>query len=392
MKMATRLVNFDPCPGDCHRPVATPIYQTATFEQESSVEFGRYDYSRSGNPTRSVLEEQMARLENGARAFCFASGLAAISAVTRLLHSGDEIVAGDDLYGGTYRLFSNILKRTGISVHYADTSNLEQFRRQLRPQTRLIHVESPTNPLLHIVDLPTLAEIAHEHGALLSVDNSLMSSYLQKPLDHGADFAIHSGTKFLCGHSDVTAGVVVVKDAKLAQEIYFVQNGEGAVLGPFDSYLLLRGLKTLAIRLDRQQANACRIARFLSEHELVLRVHYPGLEEHPDAQVHAHQATGPGAILSFETGSLEVSRRIVEATRLFAITVSFGSVNSSISLPTRMSHASIPQQLQGSLRLPEDLVRVSVGIEDADDLIEDLAHALSAAKQSSSHPEAVVMK
>jgi cystathionine beta-lyase len=379
MRFQTQLVSFDPCPRDPYRPVATPIYQTATFEQESALAFGPYDYSRSGNPTRTVLEEQLARLENGTRAFCFASGLAAITAVARLLRSGDEILAGDDLYGGTYRLFSKILPRSDVRVRYAPVSDLDVFRRQIGPRTRLIHVESPTNPLLRVIDLVALGHLAHQHGCLLCVDNSLMSPYLQSPLDLGADIVVHSATKFLCGHSDVTAGVVVVKDEGLAREIYFIQNGEGAVLGPFDSYLLLRGLKTLGLRLDRQQASACTIAGFLADHPLVLRIHYPGLEAHPENELHGRQARGPGAVLSFETGSSAISQRIVEGTRLFGVTVSFGSVNSSISMPAHMSHASIPVEVRAARSLPEDLVRISVGIEDAEDLIEDLTQAFERA-------------
>lgn len=379
MRFETKLVSFDPCPEDPHRPVATPIYQTATFEQASAEAFGRYDYSRSGNPTRTVLGDQLARLEGGTRGFCFASGLAAITAVARLLRCGDEILAGNDLYGGTYRLFSKILYRSGIRVRYVSGDDAGAFQHALGPRTRLVHLETPTNPLLRVVDLAPLAEVAHRGGAILCVDNSLMSPYLQNPLAHGADVVVHSATKFLCGHSDVTAGVVVVRDAALAREIQFVQNGEGTALGPFDAYLLLRGLKTLAIRMDRQQQTAGRLARFLAGHPLVTRVHHPGLDAHPGRAVHARQARGAGAVLSFETGSRALSRRVVEGARLFGVTVSFGSVNSSISLPARMSHASIPPEVRAARQLPEDLIRVSVGIEDADDLIDDLSAALEQA-------------
>jgi cystathionine beta-lyase len=382
LKPPTRIVNFDACPGDPHRPVATPIYQTATFEQESATEFGAYDYSRSGNPTRTVLEQQLARMENAQRAFCFASGLAAIAAVTRLLQPGDEIVAGDDLYGGTCRLFSKILPHSGISVRYVPDSTLEGFQYAIGPNTRIIYVETPTNPLLRIIDIAALAKIAHAHGILLCVDNSLLSPYLQNPLDLGADIVVHSATKFLCGHSDVTAGVVAVNSPDLADRIYFIQNGEGAVLGPFDSFLLLRGLKTLAIRLDRQQQNAQRIAEFLEQHPLVRRVCYPGLDSHPDRDIHNRQARGFGSVFSFETRSFELSRQVVEAARIFNITVSFGSINSSLSLPSRMSHASVPEELRKKQSVPTDLVRVSVGIEDAEDLITDLEQAFVAASQT----------
>lgn len=377
MKFETRLLNFEAAPGDRCKPVATPIYQTATFRQEGAVEFGDYDYSRSGNPTRAVLESQIAELEGGQRAFCFASGMAAITAVTRLLRPGDEIVACDDLYGGTFRLFSRILKGRGIETHYVDFD--QDIEAAVTPRTRLVYLETPTNPLLKIVDIRAAAEFAHRHGALLCVDNSTMSPYLQNPLALGADIVVHSATKFLCGHSDVTAGAVVLNDPKLAEDLYLIQNGEGAGLGPFDSFLLLRGLKTLALRIDRQQQNALRIAEFLSQHAKVSRVHYPGLGDHPARESHLAQARGAGSVVSFETGSFAVSQQIAEATRIFNITVSFGSVNSSISLPVCMSHASIPAEVRARKFLPQDLVRLSVGIENVDDLIADLDHALASA-------------
>lgn len=375
MKFETRLLNFEAAPGDRCKPVATPIYQTATFRQEGAVEFGDYDYSRSGNPTRAVLESQIADLEGGQRAFCFASGMAAITAVTRLLHPGDEIVACDDLYGGTFRLFSRILKSRGIETRYL---NFDQDIESAIPlRTRLVYLETPTNPLLKIVDIRSAADLAHRHGALLCVDNSTMSPYLQNPLALGADIVVHSATKFLCGHSDVTAGAVVLNDPKLAEDLYLIQNGEGAGLGPFDSFLLLRGLKTLALRIDRQQQNALRIAKFLSQHAKVSRVHYPGLSDHPGRECHRAQARGAGSVVSFETGSFALSQQIAEATRIFNITVSFGSVNSSISLPVCMSHASIPPEVRARKFLPQDLVRLSVGIENVDDLIGDLDQALA---------------
>jgi len=377
MKFPTRLVRIDQCPDDPFRPVATPIYQTATFEQESALEFGRYDYSRSGNPTRTVLETQLADLEGATRALAFASGLAALTAVTRLLRAGDEIIAGDDLYGGAYRLFSRMLPRSGVGVRYVDLTDPANLERAIGPKTRLVHLETPTNPLLRICDLRRLARAAHKGGAWLSVDSTAMSPYLQRPLELGADLVIHSATKALCGHSDVTAGVVAVRDRALAEELYFVQNAEGAGLAPLDSFLLLRGIKTLSLRLDRQQATAARVAVFLARRPEVRAVHFPGLKGHPGAELHASQAAGPGGVLSFETGDVEASRRVVESLRLFSISVSFGGVGSSASLPCRMSHASIPAEVRRARRLPEDLVRLSIGIEDADDLIEDLARALA---------------
>jgi cystathionine beta-lyase len=376
MKFASRLVSFDPAPGDRFRPISTPIYQTATFEQEYADSFGEYDYSRSGNPTRTVLEKHLAALENGTRGFGFASGMAAISTVTKLLRSGDEILADSDLYGGTCRLFSKVLDRTGISAQYADASDVERFAQRITPETRLVYVESPTNPLLRVIDLRRIADLAHAHGALLCVDNSTMSPYLQNPLDLGADVVLHSATKFLGGHHDVTAGAIVVKDSELAEKIYFIQNAEGNALGPFDCYLLLRGIKTLKLRLDCQQRNALAIAQFFTEHKGVKHVYYPGLREDVGYELQRSQARGPGAVLSFTTGSFEVSKAIAEHASLFRITVSFGSVNSSISLPGNMSHASVPAELRALRDLPSDLVRISVGIEDEEDLIADLDQAI----------------
>ena len=379
MKFASKLVSFDVAPGDPFRPMATPIYQTATFEQEEATSFGPYDYSRSGNPTRTVLEEQIALLENGRRGFCFASGMAAITSITRLLKTGDEILADSDLYGGTCRLFTRVLDRTGIVARYADACDVEAFAAQIRERTKLVYLESPTNPLLRVVDIRQIADLAHASGALLAVDSSAMSPYLQNPLDLGADLVLHSATKFLCGHSDVTAGVVVAKDDELAKQIYFLQNAEGNALGPFDAFLFLRGLKTLKLRLDCQQKNAQSLAEWLERHPQVTSVNYPGLTTSPGHLLQRKQARGAGAVLSFTTGSVEMSRRIVEATRLFSICVSFGSINSTISLPGSMSHASVPPEVGELRELPCDLVRISVGIEDAGDLITDLEQAFAVA-------------
>ena len=389
MKFATRLLNFDPAPGDRLTPANTPIYQTATFRQQDATEFGEYDYSRSGNPTRAAVEKQIAMLEGGTRGFCFSTGLAAITAVTRLLKPGEEILACDDLYGGTYRLFSRILANRGVQVRYLDFSDLDSLAAAINENTRLVYLESPTNPLLQVIDIAAVADVAHRGGALVCVDNSTLSPYLQRPLELGADIVLHSATKFLCGHSDVMAGAVVIAEAELGDELYLIQNGEGAVLSPFDSYLLLRGMKTLALRLDRQQANARAIAEFLAAHPAVERVFYPGLADERSLRIQRAQASGDGAVLSFITGDPELSRAVVEATKLFAITVSFGGVNSTISLPNYMSHASIPAHLRQQKSIPADLVRISVGAEDVDDLIEDLSAAFAAASEQSCGARAV---
>ncbi len=381
MKTATRCVHFDlDLDDDPHCSISPPIYQTATFRQPSADEFGQYDYTRSGNPTRALVERQIAALE-GAEACCaFASGMAAISALARLLSAGDEIIAGDDLYGGTARLLDQILPRQGIGVRYVDVTDVEVVREALNPRVKLILIETPSNPTMRIADIRALSVVARQAGALLAVDNSMLSPCFQRPLDLGADVVIHSATKFLCGHSDVTAGALVVNDYDLHRRIAFNQNAEGAGLSPFDSWLLLRGMKTLALRVERQDESARKIAEFLSRRPEVVRVYYPGLAGHPGREIHRSQSTGDGAVISFTTGDVARSRRVVEATRLFDIAVSFGSVGSTISLPCRMSHASIPQSLRDRLAPPPDLVRISVGIEDADDLIEDLSRAFEMAE------------
>lgn len=379
MRAETRYVHFDAAPGDRLSPTVTPIYQTATFRQPSATEFGEYDYTRSGNPTRRVLEQHMASIESGARALAFSSGMAALTATASLVKAGEEIVACRDIYGGTYRLFTRVLPRQGITVRFVDTTRPEAVEEALARNPRLVLLETPTNPLQRITDIAYLAARVHERDGLLAVDNSLMSPYLQQPLDGGADIVIHSATKYLGGHSDVTAGVVVTRSESLAREIAFYQNATGTAVAPFEAWLLLRGLKTLALRIDRQQATADRVARFLVSHPLVRNVRYAGLADHPGRDVHFRQARGAGGVLSFETGSVEFSRELVERTKLFAITVSFGGVASSISMPAYMSHASIPKDVRHASGLPEDLVRVSVGIEHPDDLIEDLTTAIEAA-------------
>ena len=378
MKISTRCVQLDQST-DPYGAIVPPIYQTATFRQPSASEFGEYDYTRSGNPTRTLLERQLARLEEGAYACAFASGMAAITALTRLVAQGEEIIAGDDLYGGTVRLLEKILPRQGITVRYVDTTNLDAVREALTSHTKLILIETPSNPLLRISDIHGLAEITREQRVLMAVDNSMLSPCHQRPLVLGADLVIHSATKFLCGHSDVTAGAVVTNDPVLHERIAFQQNAEGAGLSPFESWLLLRGIKTLALRVERQNDSARKVAQFLELSGKVKRVYHPGFKNHPGREIHRSQAQGDGAVVSFITGDEEFSKRIVEATKLFALAVSFGSVGSTISLPYQMSHASIPETLKDRLAPPPDLVRLSVGIEDTNDLIDDLRQAFTVA-------------
>jgi len=379
----TELVRFNSAPGDRFDPASTPIYQTATFGQPDAFTFGEYDYTRTANPTRTVLQDQLARLQGARHALAFTSGMAATTAVTRLLAAGEEIIAGCDLYGGTHRLFSQVLSGQGVSVRFVDTTRPEVVAAELRPTTRLCWVETPSNPLQNITDIQALAEVLHSRGVLLVVDNTMMSPWLQKPLESGADVEVHSATKFLSGHGDLMAGTVATNDDKLAERIAFAQNAAGNGLAPFDSWLLLRGVQTLGLRVERAQANAEKVAQFLDGHPLVTRVHYCGLPGHPGSSVHLAQARGAGSVVSFETGSVSKSRVVVENTRLHHIAVSFGSLKSSISLPCRMSHASIPE---GERTLPPDLVRISVGIEDAEDLIDDLGGALKQASTGASFP------
>lgn len=378
MKIATRCVRAFP-ENDPYGAVAPPIYQTATFRQPSAVDFGEYDYSRTANPTRALAEEQIAALEGGRFAAAFASGMAAITAVTRLARAGEEILAGDGLYGGTCRLLSKVAPRLGLRVRFIDATDPAAVEAAITPATRLLLVETPTNPLLRIVDLERVAEIARRSGVLLAVDNSLLSPCLQRPLALGAHLVIHSATKALCGHGDVTAGAVVTGDPALHEQIAFHLNAEGAGLAPFDSWLLLRGMKTLALRVERQSASAQRLAGFLAARPEIRNVFYPGLPGAPGREVHERQAKGPGPVVSFTTGDPDRSRKIVESTRLFTIAVSFGSVGSSISLPCRMSHASIPEDLRDRLAPPPDLIRLSAGIEDVEDLLADLEQAIERA-------------
>lgn len=378
MKIATRCVRITD-DRDPYGAVVPPLYQTATFRQPSATEFGEYDYTRSANPTRTLVEEQIASLEGGRFGLAFASGMAAIAAVTRLVEAGDEILAGDDLYGGTVRLLSKVALRQGIRTRFVDVTDPEKVAGAITPATRLLFVETPTNPLLRIADLAGLATIATRNEILLAVDNSLLSPALQRPLALGADLVLHSATKLLSGHGDVIAGAVITDDPALHERLAFHQNAEGAGLSPFDSWLLLRGIKTLALRVERQCASAERVALWLAKEPSVSRVFFPGLAKPAALEIQARQATGPGSLVSFTTGDADRSRRIVEALRLFTIAVSFGSVGSVASLPCRMSHASIPAELRRRLAPPDDLVRLSIGIEDVRDLVEDLSRAFAVA-------------
>ena len=376
MNRWTELVNFDPCPGDPFRANSTPIYQTATFAQASLDYRSEYDYSRSGNPTRSVVEHYIARLEGAAKeGFVFNSGMAALTTIIGLLEQGDHIIASDDLYGGTHRLLSARLPQRGITFDLVDTTDLDRVLGAFKPNTRLILTETPSNPLQKITDIHELSVLAKHKNVLLAVDNTFLSPWSQQPLLLGADIVMHSATKHLAGHSDVTAGAIVVNNLELAEKIAFIQNAEGSALAPFESWLLLRGLKTLGLRIERQQTIAMLIANYLKNHPRIKKVYYPGLVDHSGYALHKKQAQGAGSVISFETGSLASSRAFINKLQLFTLSVSFGSLNSLVSLPCNMSHASKPGNLNS---IPSDLIRLSIGIEDADDLIADLEQALSA--------------
>lgn len=314
---------------------------------------------------------------NASRALVVSSGMGALDVITRLLRPGDEVVTGDDLYGGTNRLLKYLATNGGIIVHHVDTTNPEKVREVVNTKTSMVLLETPTNPLIKIVDIPAIAHMTHAAApsALVAVDNTMLSPLLQNPLDLGADIVYESGTKYLSGHHDLMAGVLAVNDSALGEKLYFSINASGCGLSPFDSWLLLRGIKTLGVRMEKQQANAQRIAEFLEEHGF--KVRYPGLKSHSQYELHWSMARGAGAVLSFETGDVNVSERIVESARLFAISVSFGCVNSLISMPCRMSHASIDAKTRKERNMPEDIIRLCIGIEDVDDLIDDLSRAVS---------------
>jgi cystathionine beta-lyase len=386
MKTATQLVRFDAAPGDPHAPTSTPIYQTATFGQPSAMGDGSYDYSRSGNPTRTVLEDHLAALEGADSAFVFTSGMAALSVVTRLLRSGERILAGADLYGGAWRLLTRLTALQGVEVCFVDTTDLNALEVELQNGAVLLLLETPTNPLLDITDLRAVSALCKQYGTRVAVDASLMTPLLQRPLELGADLVVHSATKALGGHSDLTAGVIATNDKQIAEHISFVQNAEGNALDPFQSWLLLRGMKTMQLRVRQQEKNTQRLVRALEDHPAITKLLWPGRKSHPSHRVHCSQASGFGPVFSFCTGSVELSQRIVDQVKHFNIAVSFGGVASHISLPCRMSHASIPD---GVRTLPEDLVRVSVGIEDSQDLIEDLLQALDQAVTAQIAIEAV---
>jgi cystathionine beta-lyase/cystathionine gamma-synthase len=374
---ATRAIHAGQEPDPSTGAVIVPIYQTSTFAQEAVGVHKGYEYSRSGNPTRAALETALAALDGGRHALAFASGLAAETTVSLLLSAGDHVICGDDVYGGTYRLFDKVFKRLGLTFDYVDTSDVARVAAAIRPETKLIWLETPTNPLLKLADITAISGLGRPRGIITAVDNTFATPYFQRPLELGADISLYSTTKYLGGHSDVVGGALALNDDGLYERLKFLQNAAGGVPGPFDSWLVLRGLKTLALRMRAHEANALAIARFLTEHPAVERVVYPGLPSHPQHELARRQMSGFGGMISMVLkGGEAAGREMVRRTKLFTLAESLGGVESLIELPAAMTHASVA----GSpLEVPGGLVRLSVGIEEEDDLIADLEAALGGA-------------
>lgn len=356
--------------------VSIPISHASTFKQDGIGNF-KYEYARTGNPTREALEHLVRDIEGGVAGFAFSSGMAAITSVMQLFSSGDHIIFTDDVYGGTFRLMTKVLNRHNIESDFIDTSDLSTVKEAIKPNTKAIFIETPTNPLLKVTDLKAVAEIAKANNLLLIVDNTFATPYWQNPIEHGADIVVHSATKYLGGHSDVVAGVVVVNSEQLKVDLHFIQNSVGAVLGPQDSWLLIRGIKTLAIRMEEIEQNTKAIADYLRNHPKVSKVYYPGFEDHPGHEIHKKQSRGFGGMISFDVGSGELAEKILENTRFFTLAESLGAVESLISLPAKMTHASIPKNRRDKLGITDGLIRISVGLEDVQDLIEDLERAFN---------------
>lgn len=356
--------------------IITPIYQTSTYVQEALGKHKGFEYARTQNPTRLALERNVAAMEHGKIGFAFASGMAAIGAIATLLKAGDHVVVSDNTYGGTFRLFDKVLTRYQLSFTYVDTSDLAATERAFTPTTKMLFVETPTNPIMRLTDLRAAAELAHRKDARLVVDNTFASPYIQRPIEFGADLVAHSTTKYLNGHSDSVGGIVVAERDEDIEWLKFVQNAEGAILGPFDSWLVLRGTKTLPIRMRQHNANGLALAEFLAEHPKVRHVYYPGLPTHPHHELAKRQMNGFGGMLAFDLGSLEAARTLLNAVRLLALAESLGGVETLISHPATMTHASVPADRRAALGITDSLVRISVGIEDVEDLREDLSQAL----------------
>lgn len=357
--------------------VSVPIYQTSTYAQQGLGKHKGFEYARTQNPTRAALEANISALEGANFGFAFASGMSATDAVLKLVKSGDHVICGDNTYGGTYRLFSKILSNYGIEFDFVDTSDAANIEQYFKPNTKMVFVETPTNPIMTVTDLQAVSDIAHAHGARVVCDNTFMSPYLQRPMEFGVDIVVHSTTKYLNGHSDSIGGFVALSSEEDAEWIRFVQNGIGAILSPFDSFLVLRGTKTLAVRMAKHDENGRAVAAFLAEHPKVEKVYYPGLASHAQHELAKKQQDGFGGMVAFETGSLENAKKVLENVKICTLAESLGGVESLISHPATMTHASVPIEKRQSLGITDGLVRVSVGIEDIEDILEDLDQALA---------------
>jgi cystathionine gamma-lyase len=378
MKLSTKLIHAGVEPDPSTGAIMTPIYQTSTYVQTAPGVHKGYEYARSQNPTRKALESALAHIENGKHGLCFSSGVAATDAVLRLLVPGDEVIAANDMYGGTYRLFTKVFEKMGIRFHFVNMQDASAIQPFINDKTRLIWAETPTNPLMNIVDIAALAAISRPRKIIFCVDNTFATPYLQNPLDLGADIVLHSATKYLGGHSDVIHGCLVMNDDDLREKLYFIQKSVGAVPGPQDCFLVLRGLKTLHVRMDRHNSNGEAIARWLRQHPKVGKVYWSGFEDHPGYAVAKKQMRGFGGMMSFtlKDDSMQAATKLLSSTRLFALAESLGGVESLINHPASMTHASIPREERIKNGLGDSLIRLSVGIEDVDDLIEDLNQAI----------------
>lgn len=390
MKEQTRILHSIPV-DELTGSISTPIYQTSTFVQDAPGVHKGYDYARSNNPTRKVLEDCIAKLENGTNGYAFASGLAAIDAVIKLLEAGDEVIAVDDIYGGAFRQFTHIYQKFGISVKYVDTTDAANVAAAVTDKTRLLWIESPTNPTLKISDIAAIAQIAKANNILLCVDNTFASPASQKPIDLGADIVLHSATKYLAGHSDLIAGLVVTATQELGDKIKFIQNASGAILGPFDSWLVIRGIETLTLRVRQHAENAQKVAEYLLEEKLVKNVYYPGLPSHHNYEVAKKQQKYSGGVIAFDLviDDKELASQIVSNTKLFKLAESLGGVKSLCCLPCEMTHKSIPVEKRYSSGVTDSLIRLSVGLEDADDLIADLKQAIATAVKANAEKNSV---
>lgn len=377
MGFSTTAIHAGNEPDTATGAVSVPIYQTSTYKQDALGQHKGFEYARTQNPTRSALEQNIAALEGAKFGYAFASGMAATDTCLKLVKAGDHVILGDNTYGGTFRLFDKVLSRYGIEFDLVDTTDVNNVEQAFKSNTKMVFVETPTNPVMSVTDLKAVSDVSHGHGAKVVCDNTFMSPYLQRPIEHGVDIVVHSTTKYLNGHSDSVGGFLALNDEKDAEWIQFIQNSVGAILSPFDSFLVLRGTKTLAVRMEKHNENGQAVANFLQEHPKVEKVYYPGLVSHPQHELAKRQQDGFGGMVSFETGSLDNAKKVLESVKVSTLAESLGGVESLISHPASMTHASVPFEKREELGITDGLVRISVGIEDIEDIIADLDQALS---------------